>query len=115
MDTLLLKYRRPFVVILHLCFIVAANYLAFWLRFDGLISPATKELWLQMLPWLLLIRGFTFIPFRLYEGLWRYTGIWDLRNIIIGVITSTLLFFLVVHWGFGSNAYPRSVFIVDTL
>jgi len=95
--------------------ILLSNYLAFWLRFDGVISLEVRALWWQMIPWLLLIRGLTFIPFRLYEGLWRYTGIWDLRNIINGVITSTLLFFLVVHWGFGSNAYPRSVFIVDTL
>jgi FlaA1/EpsC-like NDP-sugar epimerase len=114
-NILVLKYRRPFVVALHIALIVAANYLAFWLRFDGVITPDARKLWLQMLPWLVLIRGLTFVPFRLYEGLWRYTGIWDLRNIITGVITSTLLFFLVVYWGFGSNTYPRSVFIVDTL
>ena len=111
----LLRCRRPLVFAIHVALILLSNYLAFWLRFDGIITPDARKLWLQMLPWLVLIRGLTFVPFRLYEGLWRYTGIWDLRNIITGVITSTLLFFLVVYWGFGSNAYPRSVFIVDTL
>jgi FlaA1/EpsC-like NDP-sugar epimerase len=69
----------------------------------------------QMLPWLIMIRGLIFIPFRLYEGLWRYTGIWDLWNIIGGVLTSTIPFYLVVHLGFGLTHYPRSIFILDAL
>ena len=68
-----------------------------------------------MLPWLVLIRGITFIPCRLYQCLWRYTGIWDLRNIIMGVLLSSILFYLVVHWGFQLQSYPRSVFFIDSL
>ena len=57
----------------------------------------------------------TFIPFRLYEGLWRYTGIWDLRNIVGGVALSTLAFYDGAHGASGSIDYPRSVFVVDAL
>jgi len=62
-----------------------------------------------------MIRCATFIPFRLYQGLWRYTGIWDLRNIIVAVTMSTLLFFFLVYWGFRSAEYPRSILIIDSL
>jgi FlaA1/EpsC-like NDP-sugar epimerase len=112
---LLVPVRRLLVVTLHVVVIVLSNYLAFWLRFDGAISPVQQELWMTMLPWLVLIRGITFAPLRLYEGLWRYTGIWDLRNIIVAVGISTFLFYAIVHWGVGSVDYPRSVFIVDAL
>ncbi len=112
---LLLPFRRIIVIVIHLALIAIANYLAFWLRFDGSIPAVSVELWIKMLPWLLLIRGITFAPLRLYEGLWRYTGIWDLRNIIIAVFISSFLFFAFVHWGAGSLDYPRSVFIVDSL
>lgn len=38
------------------------------------------------------VRGLTFVPFRLYEGLWRYTSIRDLRDIIGGVGSGNVLF-----------------------
>ncbi len=61
------------------------------------------------------VRTLSFIPFRLYEGLWRYVGIWDLKNIILGLLSSTFLFYLVTHWGFNLTNYPRSVYILDTI
>ena len=114
-DTLLLEYRRPFIVALHIGLIVAANYLAFCLRFDDSIPPELAARWWDALVWLVVIRGATFIPFRLYEGLWRYTGIWDLRNIISAVTLSTLIFSGVVYWGYHFTDYPRSVLIIDSL
>lgn len=108
------KLRRLLVIAVHLAMIAAANYIAFWLRFDGAIPPASLELMMTALPWLLAIRGMAFIPFRLYQGLWRYTGIWDLRNIVLGVGTSSLLFYILTRFLFESR-YPRSIYILDAL
>jgi FlaA1/EpsC-like NDP-sugar epimerase len=112
---IILKYRRIPIVAFHMAMIVLANYLAFWIRFDGVIPAHEKEVMLRMIPWLMLIRGLTFVPFQLYKGLWRYTGIWDLRNVIGGVLASTLLFYITAHWIFGIRNYPLSIFIIDTL
>jgi len=92
-----------------------SNYLAFWLRFDGEIPPYAVGLCIQTLPVLLFIRGLSFLPFRLYGGLWRYTSVRDLLNIIGGVTSSSVVFYLIIHWGFSLTRYPRSVFLVDTL
>ena len=113
--SMLLKFRRFLNVGFHIVLIALANYLAFWIRFDGVIPAQEIALFIQMIPWLVLIRGVIFIPLRLYQGLWRYTGIWDLRNVIYGVLSSTAVFYVVVHWGMGLVKYPLSVFIIDSL
>jgi FlaA1/EpsC-like NDP-sugar epimerase len=110
-----LRIRRLLVVAIHAVLIVSSNFIAFWLRFDGKIPAAEWELWWETILWLVLIRGFILIPFRLYEGLWRYTGIWDLRNIIAAVTLSTVVFWGVVYWSFSATEYPRSIFIIDSL
>lgn len=113
--TTILQWRRPLIVMLDIGLIVLANYLAFWLRFDGTISPEEYERFMKMLPWLVGIRGVAFAVFRLNEGLWRYLSIWDLKNIVTGVLVSTIAFYCVVHWGVGMSEYPRSVFFIDSI
>jgi FlaA1/EpsC-like NDP-sugar epimerase len=115
MKEILIKYRRFPIVGFHIALILLANYLAFLIRFDGAIPKREAAFFIQMLPWLVAIRGLIFVPFQLYKGLWRYAGIWDLRNVIVGVLTSTFLFYLLVHWGYGLRGYPLSIFIIDSL
>ena len=115
MQTIVLKFRRPLVVGFHVVLIALANYLAFWIRFDGVIPDQEMALLVEMMPWLIVIRGLTFVPLKLYQGLWRYTGIWDLRNVIVGVTVGTCVFYVVVHWVFGRQKYPLSIFIIDSL
>jgi FlaA1/EpsC-like NDP-sugar epimerase len=115
MKLMVLKYRRFLIVGFHIALITLANYLAFWVRFDGKIPDQELALCLEMLPWLVVIRTLMFLPLRLYQGLWRYTGIWDLRNVIAGVTLSTAVFYIIVHWGLGLKGYPLSVFIIDSL
>jgi FlaA1/EpsC-like NDP-sugar epimerase len=110
-----LPIRHTIVVALHLVLVMVSNAVAFWLRFDGNIPRDEMVLAAQTLPILVAVRALLFIPFRLYEGLWRYTSIWDLRNIICSVTASTLLFYLVVQLGLGADQYPRSVMIIDAL
>lgn len=114
MKGLILKWRRPLIVILDIALIVLANYLAFWLRFDGAIPGSEAEGFLQSLPWLVGIRGAAFALFRLNEGLWRYTSVWDFQNILIGVSSSTLAFYGLVHWGMENVAYPSSIYVIDS-
>lgn len=115
MGSTLTRLRRLFVVALHLTLVIAANYLAFWLRFDGTIPDLYWTTFVSMLPWLVLIRLAIFTPFRLFQGLWRYTGLWDLLNILAATATSSVLFVGVVRFGLGIHAYPRSVYLIDAL
>jgi FlaA1/EpsC-like NDP-sugar epimerase len=53
--------------------------------------------------------------FRLNEGLWRYTSIWDLQNILSGVLLSSVTFYALVYQVMGITQYPRAVLIIDAL
>src|SRR5471030_1961320 len=105
--------RRLIAVGVNIGLILAANTLAFWLRFDGATPPGYANLWLESLSWLVAIRVAVFVPFRLYEGLWRYTAISDLRDIVLGVLSSSLLFGL--FEAFKGAHYPRSIVLTDAL
>jgi FlaA1/EpsC-like NDP-sugar epimerase len=108
----LIKHRRLPIACLHVALIVLANYLAFALRFD---SAVPRWEFYEPLLGLVIIRATVFVPFRLYEGLWRYTGIDDLRNIVAGVVLSTAVFAAYVYGYLGLTAYPRSVLVIDML
>src|SRR5712691_11362707 len=85
----LLQYRRPFVVAFQLALAAFSSYCAIWLRFDGEIPAQNWQPWVRALPILLLTRAVAFGLFGLYQGLWRYVGIWDLRRIVIAVVSSS--------------------------
>src|SRR6266498_4948205 len=115
---ILLKFprelRRAMVVVVHLLLAIASSYLAFSLRFDGKIPSSVLRMFLGTLPWLVAARGSIFFLFRLDEGIWRYVGLWDLRRIAAAVVTSTVLYFGFVRWGYGTDDYPRSIFLIDS-
>jgi FlaA1/EpsC-like NDP-sugar epimerase len=115
LPTLFLRLRRPLTIALQLALVVLANGLAFLLRFDGELPPLAMAAFWQMLPWLVAIRALTFVPFRLYEGLWRYTSVYDLGAIAGGVCASSAAFFLLTQTPLGPPFYPRSIFVVDAL
>jgi FlaA1/EpsC-like NDP-sugar epimerase len=111
----LLKIRKVLVIVVQLALVVAANQLAFLLRFDGQIPNWAVQAHLGMLPWLVAMRGLVFFPFKLYEGLWRYASFYDLRSIVFAVLTSSAIFAAVAESPWGVPVYPRSIFAIDAL
>jgi FlaA1/EpsC-like NDP-sugar epimerase len=113
--TLATSKRVWLTVVLDVAMIMTATYLAFWLRFDGNIPSAYFATYLKTLPWLLVVRELAFVGFGLYSGLWRYTGIWDLTQIVLAVFASSLCLYGTVYFELGPALYPRSVVVIDAL
>jgi len=110
----ILRRRRVLLVVAQLLIVVLSNYAAMSLRFDGRIPPPELALFVQFLPWLVAVRAISFIPFRLYEGLWRYTGVSDVCNITEAVMLSSGVCILLLSQP-GYASYPRSVVVIDSL
>jgi FlaA1/EpsC-like NDP-sugar epimerase len=106
--------RFPLIVLIHGTLMVAASYLALWLRFDGAIPQQIVSTYFRVLPELLLIRGMAFMAMGLGGGLWRYAGVWDLSRIFLATVTSSLVLFLFIYAPIGPGGYPRSAVIIDS-
>lgn len=111
----LLRYRRPLLVLLQLGLVSLSHWAALWLRFDGVIPARQMELFFGVLPIVVGLRLLAFVPFQLYEGFWCYVGILELRKIAAAVGTSSLAAFLAVRFTPAFQGYPRSVFIIDAV
>ena len=107
--------RRLLLFVAHLGMAALSNWLAFLLRFDEDIPAQQWGLFASMLPLLLSIRALTFYPFRLYDGLWRYASLWDVRDLALSIGISSLMFASVVRFGLGIWSYPASIFVIDAL
>ena len=52
MKAMIIKYRRLLIVGYQIALIGIANYLAFWVRFDGMVPEQEFALFVELLPWL---------------------------------------------------------------
>ena len=111
----LLQYRGVVIWLFHMALAATSSYVAFSVRFDGLIPPQYDVLWRDSLAALLVARGCMFVVFRLYEGLWRYTGVRDLLNILLSIGLSSIAFFVFIQEGIGIGYFPRSILLIDAL
>ena len=102
-------------LIMYVGLFCLASYFAFWLGFNGDIPEWAMNIFIRTLPVLVLVRLVMLLPFKLYGSVWQYTSLWDLRNIVGSTLSGTVVFFLVVRYGFELVSYPQSVYIIDAL
>jgi FlaA1/EpsC-like NDP-sugar epimerase len=110
--------KRPnfwIVFLLDALLVGLSLYLAYLLRFDGRIPSAQMKGLLSILPWVIPVKLAGFFFFGLYKGMWRYTGIYDLENLIKACVVGSgiVVFVLVLKVRF--EGFPRSIFVIDLL
>jgi len=109
-------YRNRVVVILCDALLISLAFIfSYYLRFNFEI-PEPEFYWAQIkrtLPFVVALNLIIFYKFDLYKGMWRYTGIRDLRAIILAVTLSTVMMIVGLTIGFRFAGYPRSVFFIN--
>jgi len=87
-----LKNRNFWIMFLGDIVLVAlAYFLAYYLRFDGDIPAASMYQWTNTIIWIVPLKLICFLFFNLYKGMWRYTGVYDLGNLVKGCIASSAI------------------------
>jgi FlaA1/EpsC-like NDP-sugar epimerase len=89
-------------------------FLAYLIRYNFHLPRPDSILLYQILPFVLIVKIGCFYFFDVYRGMWRYTGIADLLNIIKASCVSSLVIICLILFSHSRFiGFPRSVFIMD--
>ncbi len=114
-----MKFRflyKNFIVVLlaDILLLSGSLFLAYLIRFDFHLPRSESMLLYQILPFVLIVKIGCFYFFDLYRGMWRYTSIADLLNIIkASFISSLVIICLILFSHTRFIGFSRSVFIID--
>jgi UDP-GlcNAc:undecaprenyl-phosphate GlcNAc-1-phosphate transferase len=106
--------RQVAAVAVDLALIAVAYYAAYVLRFEHNF-PREQPLLIQSFPIVLVCQLLAFASFRLYQGIWRYTGLRDLLRLVQAASIGTLAAVVVLLFLFRFAGYSRAVFVLDWL
>ena len=107
-------YKNLFVIIgIDVLLLLVAIYSAYLTRFDFTIPPKEMTRLINILPFVLISKMICFFYFDLYRGMWRYTSIADLFNIIKASSIATLLIIALLLFSTRFKGYSRSTIIID--
>jgi len=109
-----LLYKNVFVILgIDLFLLSGSIYFAHLIRFDFAIPQSHSTLLYRMLLFILTVKITCFYFFDLYRGMWRYTSIADLFNIIKASSLSILIIIGFILFSTRFLGFSRSVFIID--
>ncbi len=101
------------MLLLDLILLTCAFYLSHLIRFDFDIPVWASARFKEWLIIVLAGKLVCFYYFDLYKGMWRYTGINDLLNIVKASTAGSLILIAVVLYTTRFEQMSRSVFIID--
>jgi FlaA1/EpsC-like NDP-sugar epimerase len=107
--------RKNFILMLIVdVFILAATwYASHLIRFDFVIPANWLSSCLRLLPLVLGVKVVSFFLLDLYRGMWRYTSIGDLLNIIKAATVSSLIIIAVILLKTRFVGFSRGIFLID--
>jgi len=107
-------YKNFLIIFLTDVLLLAAALIgAHLIRFEFNIPEYFYLALKRMLPWVLLVKIGCFYFFNLYRGMWRYTSIADLLNIIKAATVGTLIIVIFILFRYRFIGFSRSVFFLD--
>ncbi len=107
-------YSKLLIVLgIDVALITASIYGAYLIRFEFSVPSQYLVLLYKALPVIILVKITSFYFFDLYRGMWRYTSIADLFNIIKASALSSFLVISFILFMTRFEGFSRSIFIID--
>ncbi|MFN8059589.1 MAG: hypothetical protein U0Q12_10525 [Vicinamibacterales bacterium] len=109
------SYKRQVgMVVMDMLLIVLAYHSAYLLRFEQTFA-AEEPTFLKSLPVVMSLQLLALALSRVYQGVWRYTGVHDLFRLTQGVVLGTGGSVIVLVFVYRFAGFSRTVFVLDAL
>ena len=92
-----------------------AYYLAYYLRFDGQIPPEFLSAWQTTVSIVVIIKLIFLYLLDLYRGMWRYTGIHDMLNLLKANLLASAIIISIILILHHFQGFSRGVFAIDAM
>jgi len=113
-NNLLLKNRLVLIIVLHAGFAALALWVSFLMRFDfSLGYDPYPRLFYLSLPVNVIIFLTCSLILNLFQGIWRYVSVDDLKDIVKASGLASLIFMFVINFSGQFIGYPRSIYIMN--
>ena len=124
MNILSLRRNTPRGVIwlIDMIIVLGSIFLAYLLRFNFDIPPSESKPFAVLIPWMLAIRGISFLVSRTHAGLIRYTGTADGQRVLFTLLVGSMIFGLTniftwftMHWFMIPTTIILLEFLITTM
>ncbi|NLL13769.1 MAG: polysaccharide biosynthesis protein [Fibrobacter sp.] len=110
----LFKYRLAVIITLHAIFPTLSLLISFLLRFDFTLGQGNyPRLFFLSLPLNVVIFLIISGMFNLYQRIWRYVSVDDLKDIVKASALASLIFMFMITFSGQFIGYPRSVYVLN--
>jgi len=101
------------ILIIDAILVAVAYLLSYLLRFDFQIPEEFLIFFKMTMIFIVLFKLLIFYLFRLYNVVWQYTGMIDLRNAVKANLTASLFIIIISLISSSFVKYPLGIFIID--
>jgi FlaA1/EpsC-like NDP-sugar epimerase len=113
MKNLLLNKNFYIMLLCDVILVFTAYYLSFYLRFEGRIPEGFMVVFKDTILIVVVTKIIVFFFFNLYRGMWRFTGLNDLKNVVSAALLSSITLTLYILFMYRFEGYSRSVYVID--
>ena len=109
-----IRFRLVVIIILHILFASCALFSSFLFRFDFSLGHSFyPRLFLYSLPINIVVFTSCSAIFNLYQGIWRYVSVDDLKDIVKTSALASLVFMFIIVVSGQFSGYPRSIYVMN--
>jgi FlaA1/EpsC-like NDP-sugar epimerase len=110
----IIRFRILVIIFLHILFAASSLFTSFLFRFDFSLGHSFyPKLFFYSLPINIIVFISCSTIFNLYQGIWRYVSVDDLKDIVKASALASLVFMFIIVVSGQFSGYPRSIYVMN--